>query len=187
MPAAGTTKAYRPKPDGFREVYIRLGFGDELKEHYHTNLRCLRRWVDEEGYDGLHLARREYLRKTRWPNGAPGHRKRPHCFVRAKERSNRDQPGRQPTARSDPAHRAAPTLGGHLRDFAKPPAARGWSHTKIRSVATAKAKRLLRMRLARDMADAGEMVGTIAEKMGMSVNTVRKYLIEATARAANSA
>lgn len=81
MPAAGTTMAYRPKPADFREVYIRLGFGDELKEHYRTNLRCLRRWVDEEGYAGLHLARREYLRQVRWPNGAPGHSKRALLIV----------------------------------------------------------------------------------------------------------
>ncbi len=76
MPAAGETAAYRPKPDDFRDAYVRMGFGDELKEHFGTNLRVLRRWVDEEGYEDLHEARREYLRQTKWPNGAPGNRKR---------------------------------------------------------------------------------------------------------------
>ncbi|MET0364138.1 MAG: hypothetical protein ABW169_05750 [Sphingobium sp.] len=76
MPVAGATIGYRLKPADFRDKYIRMGFGDELREHYRTNYRALRRWVDEEGYQELHDARREYLKATKWPNGAPGNRKR---------------------------------------------------------------------------------------------------------------
>lgn len=76
MPVAGDTVGYRPKPNDFRDSYIRMGFGDELREHYRTNYRALRRWVDEEGYQELHDARRDYLKATKWPNGAPGNRKR---------------------------------------------------------------------------------------------------------------
>lgn len=76
MPAEGETAAYRPRPCDFREAYIRMGLGDELKEYFRTNIRVLRRWVDEEGHDELYEARREHLRQTKWPNGAPGNRKR---------------------------------------------------------------------------------------------------------------
>ncbi|MBV2147439.1 hypothetical protein KRZ98_03950 [Sphingobium sp. AS12] len=76
LPVAGTFKPYRPKPSTFREAYIRMGFSDELREHFGTNYRILRRWVDEEGYQEIHAARRDYLTRTRWPNGAPGNRKR---------------------------------------------------------------------------------------------------------------
>ncbi|MEJ7933508.1 hypothetical protein WG907_04450 [Sphingobium sp. AN558] len=76
MPPPGETAAYRPKPADFRDNYIAMGFGDELREHYCTNYRVLRRWVTEEGHQELYEARRLYLKATKWPNGAPGNRKR---------------------------------------------------------------------------------------------------------------
>jgi hypothetical protein len=80
MPGAGETLAYRPKPQDFRDRYVEMGLSDELREYYGTNYRVLRRWVDEEGYEDLYEARREYQRQSRWPNGAPGSRKRRYAL-----------------------------------------------------------------------------------------------------------
>lgn len=44
----GMTKPYRPKPADFREVYVRMGW-DGIDEHYNTNWRVIRRWIELEG------------------------------------------------------------------------------------------------------------------------------------------
>lgn len=182
MPIAGTTKAYRPRPADFRDAYVRMGFSDDLKEHFRTNIRVLRRWVDEEGYRELHAARREYLMQTRWPNGAPGNRKRPQSFVQAKERPQRDDTAmQQQNGQSAARPREAPKLGGHFYDFTKRASARGLSHAKAKSITGSKARRLARMRIARDMADAGDKLAEIAQCMGLHIETVRSYLCEAEA------
>ncbi len=46
-PDTGLVRPYRPKPDNFRETYIRMGW-DGIDEHFHTNWRCIRRWIMEE-------------------------------------------------------------------------------------------------------------------------------------------
>jgi len=46
----------RPKPADFRQVYIAIGWGG-IEEHYGTNWRVVRRWIDEEGRDELIAAR----------------------------------------------------------------------------------------------------------------------------------
>jgi hypothetical protein len=60
----GVTKPYRPKPRDFREMYIRMGW-DGLPEHYGTNWRVIRRWIEEEGREFLRVARAEYVRAQR--------------------------------------------------------------------------------------------------------------------------
>lgn len=187
MPIAGTTKAYRPRPSDFRDAYVRMGFSDDLKEHFRTNIRVLRRWVDEEGYRELHAARREYLRQTKWPNGAPGNRKRPQSFVQAKDQPQRaDRPKQQPSDQPAAPQREAPKLGGHFYDFAKRPTVRGPSHAKVKAVAGSKGRRMARMRIARDLADAGGKLAEIAQRMGLHIETVRSYLCEADCPARSS-
>ncbi len=60
----GVTKPYRRKPNDFRETYIRMGW-DGLPEHYNTNWRVIRRWIEEEGREFLRTARAEYVRVQR--------------------------------------------------------------------------------------------------------------------------
>jgi hypothetical protein len=56
----GLLRPYRPKPDNFREVYIRIGW-DGIEEEFNTNWRVIRRWIDEEGRDGLIAARAAFV------------------------------------------------------------------------------------------------------------------------------
>lgn len=60
----GLEKPYRPKPRDFRDTYIRMGW-DGLDEHYNTNWRCIRRWIEEEGREYLKAARAEFVRAQR--------------------------------------------------------------------------------------------------------------------------
>jgi hypothetical protein len=63
-PDTGLVRPYRPKPHDFREVYIRIGWS-EIVDHYQTNWRCARRWIDEEGRESLKQARAEHVRTER--------------------------------------------------------------------------------------------------------------------------
>jgi hypothetical protein len=53
----GTIKPMRPLPSDFRAVFLRLGQTKEIEEHYRTNWRVIRRWIDEAGGDELRAAR----------------------------------------------------------------------------------------------------------------------------------
>ena len=53
----GLVRPYRPKPPDFRDVYLRMGW-DGITDHYRTNWRVIRRWIDEEGREELAAARR---------------------------------------------------------------------------------------------------------------------------------
>ena len=53
----GMVRPYRPAPPDFREVYIRLGQGKEIEEHYRTNYRCVARWIEQNGADELRAER----------------------------------------------------------------------------------------------------------------------------------
>jgi hypothetical protein len=53
----GEVKPYRPCPADFREVFLRLGQSPELREHYRTNDRIIRRWIKESGGDELRAER----------------------------------------------------------------------------------------------------------------------------------
>lgn len=53
----GTIRPYRPAPADFPEVYLRLGQNKAIEEHYHTNWRCIIRWIEECGGDELRAQR----------------------------------------------------------------------------------------------------------------------------------
>ena len=56
----GTINPYRPKPRDFREVYISIGW-EGIVDHYRTNWRVVRRWIEEEGRDVLREARAQFV------------------------------------------------------------------------------------------------------------------------------
>lgn len=56
-PDTGLERPYRPVPADFRQVYLRLGQDREIEEHYRTNWRVIRRWIEEAGGDELRAER----------------------------------------------------------------------------------------------------------------------------------
>lgn len=60
----GVTRPYRPKPRDFRETYIAIGW-DGLEDHYRTNWRVIRRWIEEEGRASLIRARAAFVEQRR--------------------------------------------------------------------------------------------------------------------------
>lgn len=86
-PDTGLIRPYRPKPADFREVYIAIGW-DGIEDHYQTNWRVIRRWIDEEGREGLVAARAEYVAQERR-----------ECQARRRERARRYVLGRTLTVR----------------------------------------------------------------------------------------
>jgi hypothetical protein len=52
-PDTGLVRPYRPLPGDFRDVYLRLGQDRAIEEHYRTNWRVIRRWIEESGGDEL--------------------------------------------------------------------------------------------------------------------------------------
>lgn len=52
----GMERPYRPMPVDFRETYLLMGW-DGIEEHYGTNYRCIRRWIDEAGGEDLRKER----------------------------------------------------------------------------------------------------------------------------------
>jgi hypothetical protein len=57
----GLVRPYRAKPADFRERYIEMGW-DGIDEHYRTNWRVIRRWINEEGREELAAARAAHVR-----------------------------------------------------------------------------------------------------------------------------
>lgn len=66
-PDTGLIRPYRPLPDDFRERYIEMGW-DGIDEHYRTNWRVIRRWIEEAGGEELRAARRERSGGTAKPH-----------------------------------------------------------------------------------------------------------------------
>lgn len=56
----GLVRPYRTCPADFVDVYLTLGQDKAIEEHYRTNWRCIRRWIEESGGD--ELRRRRYQR-----------------------------------------------------------------------------------------------------------------------------
>lgn len=56
-PDYGIVNPYRPCPADFRDRYLEMGFSKELIEHYRTNWRVIRRWIEESGGEELRQAR----------------------------------------------------------------------------------------------------------------------------------
>lgn len=53
----GLVRPYRPCPKDFRERFLEMGW-DGIDEHYNTNWRCIRRWIEESGGEELRAERR---------------------------------------------------------------------------------------------------------------------------------
>lgn len=64
----GGTRPYRPCPADFRDVFLQLGQSKEIEEHYRTNWRVIRRWIEECGGDKLRADRRKVSGGTPRPN-----------------------------------------------------------------------------------------------------------------------
>ncbi len=61
----GLVRPYRPCPHDFRDRFLALGQSKEIEEHYRTNWRVIRRWINEAGGDDLRAERFELAgRKT---------------------------------------------------------------------------------------------------------------------------
>ena len=63
----GLQRPYRPCPPDFRDRFLEMGQSKELDEHYHTNWRCVRRWIEESGGDELRAERRAISKKPAQP------------------------------------------------------------------------------------------------------------------------
>lgn len=75
MSDLGFIRPYRPMPKDFEETFIRVGW-EGIGAEYRAHTRTICRWIKECGEDRLREAREVYLRKTRWPNGVPGNRRK---------------------------------------------------------------------------------------------------------------
>ena len=53
----GLIRPYRPCPRDFRERFLEMGW-DGIEDHYRTNWRCIRRWIEEAGGEALREERR---------------------------------------------------------------------------------------------------------------------------------
>lgn len=53
----GLIRPYRPCPDDFRDRFLEFGQSKEIEEHYRTNWRVIRRWIEECGGDDLRAER----------------------------------------------------------------------------------------------------------------------------------
>jgi hypothetical protein len=60
----GMTKPYRPVPQDFRERYVEMGW-DGIDEHYGTNWRVIRRWIEIVGRASLIRDRADYVEEQR--------------------------------------------------------------------------------------------------------------------------
>jgi hypothetical protein len=58
----GLVRPYRPRPDDFRATFIAMGW-DGIDEHYRTNWRVIRRWMQEEGREELIAERSAHVRQ----------------------------------------------------------------------------------------------------------------------------
>lgn len=77
-PDTGLIRPYRDRPADFDAVFVEMGW-DGIDEHYRTNWRCIRRWVDAGG-DALAEARRDrtgYGQRKAIRKGQPGDLVRP--------------------------------------------------------------------------------------------------------------
>jgi len=64
MHDTGLVRPYRLKPADFRATYILIGW-DGITDHYNTNWRVIRRWIEEEGREELIAARAAYVEEQR--------------------------------------------------------------------------------------------------------------------------
>ena len=58
----GLVRPMRPCPGDFAERFEELGW-EGIEEHYRTNWRVIRRWIDECGRDELRAARADHVKR----------------------------------------------------------------------------------------------------------------------------
>lgn len=68
QPDTGLIRPYRPCPADFRERFLEMGQSKEIEEHYRTNWRVIRRWIDEAGGEALRAERYERSKGFARPN-----------------------------------------------------------------------------------------------------------------------
>jgi hypothetical protein len=59
----GLQRPMRPCPHDFRERFIELGWGS-IEDHYRTNWRVIRRWIEETGGADLRATRAAYVEEN---------------------------------------------------------------------------------------------------------------------------
>ena len=59
---SGLIRPYRTCPPDFRERFIELGW-EGIEDHYSTNWRCIRRWIEQCGGVDLRRARAAYVQE----------------------------------------------------------------------------------------------------------------------------
>lgn len=57
----GLIRPRRQLPSDFRETYLAMGW-DGIEDHYRTNWRVIRRWIQEAGGDELRAARKAVVK-----------------------------------------------------------------------------------------------------------------------------
>lgn len=65
----------RPMPEDFAESFIEYGHDRVLEEIYRTSWQMVSHWIKSLP-DEVIDAREEHLRRTKWPNGRPGPKRR---------------------------------------------------------------------------------------------------------------
>lgn len=65
----------RPMPDDFIETFIEHGHDRVMEMIHRCSWRMLAHWISQLP-DEVRDAREEHLRRTRWPNGRPGPKRR---------------------------------------------------------------------------------------------------------------
>lgn len=78
----GMVRPYRRCPADFREQFLLLGYSKEIEEHYRTNWRVIRRWIEESGGEELRAARRAISGGTARPKLRSGSRARRYVLGR---------------------------------------------------------------------------------------------------------
>lgn len=75
MEAAPARQFRRPMPDDFVINFIEHGHDRILEEMYRTSWQMVSHWIKQLPEEVIE-AREEHLRRTRWPNGRPGPKRR---------------------------------------------------------------------------------------------------------------
>lgn len=70
----------RQMPDDFASSFVEHGHDRILEEIHRASWQTVMRWIRELPEDVLD-AREEHLRKTRWPNGRPGPKRKARRYV----------------------------------------------------------------------------------------------------------
>jgi len=96
----GMVRPYRPCPSDFRDRFLEMGW-DGIEDHYHTNTRVIRRWIEQSGGDELRAERRKVSGGTPRPALRAENRRKRYVLGKTltpkrQARPKRPKPERQP-------------------------------------------------------------------------------------------